>query len=69
MAEVGSWVWLPDDIGKDYVVPGQVLAITADGIKAKLENGQVINTLIINKYYVVIELHISIKLSLIDKSL
>mgnify|MGYP003385288938 CR=1 FL=1 len=41
MAEVGSWVWIPDDIGKDYVVPGEILAINGDGITAKLENGQV----------------------------
>jgi hypothetical protein len=39
MAEVGSWVWVPDD--KEHVIPGELLAITADGITAKLESGEV----------------------------
>jgi hypothetical protein len=39
MVEVGSWVWIPDE--SEYVIPGEILAITADEITAKLENGQV----------------------------
>ena len=40
MAAVGSWVWLPDD--NEYMIPGEVLVLSKDIVKARLESGKVI---------------------------